>query len=198
MSVDAGHELCCRLRSGSKAPKMMVDINHLERVQRLVTRLVRGLHHVTYEERFCQLSLFSTEHRHLRADLILAFKVWIDLNTPNFFPPWPPTEYCKGRVVSHEEVLCPLCVLWHSGTDCQLPLSYHPRCMCLISSWIFNKVASFLKSQLDYCSPTLSRLTVSSSYCPLLTTVVCIYGSCWPPWLMLPLEKLTWYFLSSP
>ncbi len=46
----------------------------LERVQRLTTRLGRGLHHVTYEKRPCQRNLFSLELRRLRADLILAFK----------------------------------------------------------------------------------------------------------------------------
>ncbi len=56
----------------ANAPTLSPDVNQLERVQRLPTRLVRGLHHVPYEERLHQLN--PLERRRLRADLILAFK----------------------------------------------------------------------------------------------------------------------------
>ncbi len=93
----------------TNAPALRVEINQLEREQRLETRLMRGLRLVPYEERLRQLSLFSLECRRLRTDLIMAFKIFkgeVDLNPSEFFlrPPEPgyegtPTDYCKDQAV---------------------------------------------------------------------------------------------------
>ncbi len=72
----------------ANAPALRADINQLERIQRLATRLVRGLRHVRYEHRLRQLNFFSLERRRLRADFILASKLVkgeVDLNPSDFF-----------------------------------------------------------------------------------------------------------------
>ncbi len=66
---------------------LRADSNQLERIQRLATRLVSGHHQVLHEERFRQLNLLSLERKHLRADLILAFRIFkgeADLNSSDF------------------------------------------------------------------------------------------------------------------
>ncbi len=89
----------CKYAMKANAPTLRADVNHLERVQRLATRLVRGLRHVPYEGRLRQCNLFSLERRHLRADIILAFTIFkgeVDLNPSDFFLR-PPRAGIRGH-----------------------------------------------------------------------------------------------------
>ncbi len=63
---------------------IVADNNHLERIERLTTRLVTSIRHLPYKERL--------QWRRLRADLITAFMIFTGLNIDSNLLFLPPTR----------------------------------------------------------------------------------------------------------
>ena len=65
-----------RLQPGrpTEGPQYRKDVELMERVQRRATKMIRGLKHLSYEEKLRALGLISLEKRRLWGDLVVAFQ----------------------------------------------------------------------------------------------------------------------------
>jgi len=80
-----------------RAPQFEKDEELLERVQRRATRMMRGLEHLSYEERLMDLGLFSLKKWRL---LINIWRVGVRRMGPDSFQ-WCPATRANGHKLKH-------------------------------------------------------------------------------------------------
>ncbi len=152
----------------ANTPTLRADINQPERVQRLATRLVRGLCHVPNEEILRKLNLFSLERRRLRANLILAFKVFKGEVNPSGFFLRPPRAGLQGhtyrllqgpsRLRRRSGAFSVWVVKYWNRLPARLVLS--PSVSIFKNSWTVNGPSSFLQHLSNFCSHSLTFFSV--------------------------------------
>ena len=68
------HEVLPGVLCSSLEPPVQKDVELLKQIQRRATKMIKGLEHLSYEERMREQGLFSLGKRRLWGDLIVAFQ----------------------------------------------------------------------------------------------------------------------------
>ncbi len=128
----------------------------MERIQRLATRMVKGMRELPYEDRLRRLNIFSLERRRLRGDLILAYNIFhghLDLSRAEVFEA-PSERNLRG----HDFKLRPRRFRFlrrKAAFSVRLPISWNKLPMEIVNSITLDIFKRFLDSAWFSLYPSL-------------------------------------------
>ncbi len=159
------------------SPNRVADINHLERIQRLATRLVTGIRHFAYKERLQRLDLHFLQRWRPRVDAFKIFTGLLDVDPYLFFLP-PARRRLSGLPykvywnVTHRRSWG----LWNTGISSRLPSLQLFLSMFSRNGWRKFGQKPFHISPHPTCSYHLYMLPSSLFYtCGILRPVVAYF-----------------------
>ena len=137
------------------SPFQVKSINALERVQRVFTKHIDGMHNLSYAERLKSLGIYSLQRR---LDRYMAIYMWkiLERKVPNFSPPIQcHISDCRGRLCSSDVVLTS-----HLGTLCHN--SFRNR-----AATLFNCLPKLIRNIVYCANPIMFKRALDNHLCSI-------------------------------
>ena len=137
------------------SPFQVKSINALERVQRVFTKHIDGMHNLSYAERLKSLGIYSLQRRRDRYMAIYMWKI-LERKVPNFSPPIQcHISDCRGRLCSSGVV-----PTGHLGTLCHN--SFRNR-----AATLFNCLPKHIRNIVNCANPIMFKRALDNHLCSI-------------------------------
>ena len=137
------------------SPFQVKNINALERVQRVFTKHIDGMHNLSYAERLKSLGIYSLQRRRDRYMAIYMWKI-LERKVPNFSPP------IQCHISDRRGRLCSSGVVptGHLGTLCHN--SFRNR-----AATLFNCLPKHIRNIVNCANPIMFKRALDNHLCSI-------------------------------
>ena len=137
------------------SPFQVKSINALERVQRVFTKHIDGMHNLSYAERLKSLGIYSLQRRRDRYMVIYMWKI-LERKVPNFSPP------IQCHISDRRGRLCSSGVVptGHLGTLCHN--SFRNR-----AATVFNCLPKHIRNIVNCANPIMFKRALDNHLCSI-------------------------------